>query len=109
MLDDDHGQLGAAGDRVLHAEHDVALVDDHELERKLRDEARLLARLDELAHALDRLRVVEDRELVDAARPVRAGDLEARLLLLRRRRVRRLREDEDLVVDVLLELAGSAR
>src|SRR5215470_13318058 len=47
VLDEDDRQLGAAGDRVLHPEHDDRLVDDHELERQLRDEARVLARRDE--------------------------------------------------------------
>src|SRR4051812_18505982 len=31
MLDDDHREVFAAEDRVLHAEHHVALVDDDEL------------------------------------------------------------------------------
>src|SRR5690349_8917983 len=57
VLDDDHGQVGAAEDRVLHAEHDVALVDDHELQRELGNEARLLACVDEGADARGSLRV----------------------------------------------------
>src|SRR3954451_11592909 len=105
VLDHHHGQVEAAEHRILHAEHDIALVDDDQLERELGHETRLLAGLDEGANALDRRRVVEDRELVDRARLERARHLEALLLLLRRRRVGRLREDEDLVVDVLLELA----
>ena len=67
VLHDHHCQVGAAGDGILHAEHDVALVDDDELERELGDEPRLLTGVDEPADALDRLRVVEDRVLVDAA------------------------------------------
>src|SRR5262245_51975821 len=104
VLDDDDGQLGAAGDRVLHAEHDDRLVDDHELQRQLRHEARLLARRDEAADAFRERRIVERRVFVDAARPVHLRDLEPLDVLLCRRRVRRLGEDENLVLDPGLEL-----
>ena len=99
MLDDHDRQLGAARHRILHPEHDDRLVDHHELQRQPRDEARLLPRLDEAAHPLGRVGIVEDRELVHASRLVRLRDLEPLDVLLRRSRVRRLREDENLALD----------
>src|SRR5687768_1953069 len=104
MLDDHDRELGSAADRVLHAEHHDGLVDDHELERDLLDEPRLLTGLDEATDTLGRLGVVEDGELVDAARDVAARDLDALDVLLRRRRIWGLREDEDLAFDPGLEL-----
>ena len=69
------------------------------------DEPRLFAGLDERADAGGEVGVVERRELVHAARPMLPRDLEALDVFLRRLGVRRLGEDEDLVLDSLLQLA----
>src|SRR5437764_9050346 len=68
MLDDDDGQLVPARDRVLEAEHRDPLIDDRELERQLVDDPSLLAGADEALDRLDRVGVLEERPLVDAAR-----------------------------------------
>jgi hypothetical protein len=53
-------------DGIDHPEHHDRLVDDHELERELLDETRLLARLEEPADALGERRALEGRVLVEA-------------------------------------------
>ena len=108
VLDDHDRDALAAGDRVVHAEHDDGLVDDHELERQLLHEAGLGAGLDEARDRVAGRGIVEDRELVDAARLVRAADLDAFDVLLGRSREGRLREHEDLALDLRLQLVEPA-
>ena len=104
MLDHEQRQVGRAGDRILHTEEHDRLVDDHELERQVRNEARLLAGREEALDTPDEGGVVERGQLVDAPRDVLLRHVEPFDVLLRRGRVRRLREDEDLVLDPALEL-----
>ena len=99
MLDDHHRLLGAARNGVVHAEHDDALVDDRELQRQFADDSRLLTHLDETPDAGDGVGILEHGVLVEAARVDLRRHFEPDVLLLRRRRVRRLREDEDLLFD----------
>ena len=68
---------------ILHPEEHDRLVDDHELEGQVRDEARLLAGRQEPLDTPDEGGVVERRQLVDAPRDVVTGNLEALDVLLR--------------------------
>src|SRR5215212_5593738 len=104
VLDDHDREVLGARHRVLHPEQDRGLIDDHELERHVVDESRLLAGIDEALDATRHRVVVENVELVDAPSHVRAGDLDALDVLLRRRGTGRLREDQDLLLHPALEL-----
>src|SRR4030081_2587654 len=104
MLDDHDREVGAPGDRILHAKHDDGRVDDDQLQRQLGYESSLLAGFDEQSYHLGRGGVRKQRELVHTAGFVRAGDRQPLNVVLRRLGIRRLREDEDLVLDGLLKL-----
>ena len=104
MLDDHDRQVARPATGSSHPEHDDRLVDDHELQRQLLDEPGLLAGLDEASHASGERGVVERARSRRRCGPCGARDLEPLDVLLRRRRVRRLGEDEDLVLDARLEL-----
>jgi hypothetical protein len=89
----------------LHREERDALVDDDELQRRVVDDACLLALFDELPDCSDHPLVVVHQSLVQAARDKHPREqLEAFGVLARLDRVRGLREDEELPLGPRLQL-----
>ena len=74
-----------------------------QLQRQLGHEPGILARFDEPPNAFRNVWIVEDAELVDGTRLVRARDGQAFHVLLRRRGIGRLGENQDLALDLRLE------